>query len=127
MLALDGFKDLNDRFGHAAGDDLLRDVAGAIREAVRDQDTVARMGGDEFCVLLPETDLAGATALAERVLASVAGVTAGLDRVGASAGASAYPADGRIAGELLDAADQRLLEVKRGRPGRRGEPRRRAA
>jgi diguanylate cyclase (GGDEF)-like protein len=127
MLDHDGFKALNDRFGHAAGDDLLKDVAGAIRQAVRDQDTVARMGGDEFCVLAPETDLGGAAALAARVMESVAGVTAGLDRVGASVGASAYPVDGRTAGELLDAADQRLLEVKRGRPGRRVDVRRRAA
>ena len=56
MLDLDGFKQLNDRFGHPTGDDLLRDVAIALKRAVRDQDTVARIGGDEFCVLAPETD-----------------------------------------------------------------------
>jgi GGDEF domain-containing protein len=60
MLDLDGFKLLNDRFGHPAGDDLLREVAAALARAIRDQDIVARVGGDEFCVLAPETDAAGA-------------------------------------------------------------------
>ena len=91
MLDLDGFKALNDRFGHPAGDDLLRDVAGAIARAIRDQDTAARMGGDEFCVLAPETDLAGTEQLAERVLAAVATVTAGIEALGASAGVAALP------------------------------------
>lgn len=123
MLDLDGFKALNDRFGHPAGDDLLREVAMAIAGAVRDQDTVARMGGDEFCVLAPETDLTGTRQLAGRVLAAVATVTAGIDALGASAGVSAFPADGRNTAALLQVADQRLLESKR----RRGRGRARRA
>ena len=63
MLDLDGFKLLNDRFGHPAGDDLLRDVAAALAGVIRDQDTLARVGGDEFCVLAPETEDAGAERL----------------------------------------------------------------
>jgi diguanylate cyclase (GGDEF)-like protein len=126
MLDLDGFKALNDRFGHPAGDDLLRDVAAAIARAIRDQDTAARMGGDEFCVLAPETDLAGTEQLVERVLAAVATVTAGIEALGASAGIAAFPSDGTHATHLLEVADQRLLESKRRRGRGRGQ-RRRAA
>jgi diguanylate cyclase (GGDEF)-like protein len=123
MLDLDGFKLLNDRFGHPAGDDLLREVAVALSRAIRDQDTVARVGGDEFCVLAPETDTAGAQGLVARVEASVERVVAGVDVLGASAGAAVFPQDGTTADGLLEAADQRLLGAKRrgggGRTGRR--------
>ena len=114
-LDLDGFKLLNDRFGHPAGDDLLREVAGALARVVRDQDTVARVGGDEFCVLAPETDEAGAERLISRVETAVARVVAGADSLGASAGAAVFPRDGNSADGLLEAADQRLLAAKRGR------------
>jgi diguanylate cyclase (GGDEF)-like protein len=124
MLDLDGFKLLNDRFGHPAGDDLLREVAGALAGAIRDQDTLARFGGDEFCVLAPETDDAGARRLVARVEAAVARVVAGADSLGASVGAALYPHDGRSADDLLKAADQRLLGAKR---TRQTMPRRRRA
>src|SRR5579872_2804930 len=125
MLDLDGFKLLNDRFGHPAGDDLLRDVAVALGHVIRDQDTLARVGGDEFCVLAPETDDAGAERLTGRVEAAVARVAAGLDVLGASVGAAVFPQDGTTAPALLEAADQRLLGVKRDTGPGRG--RRRAA
>jgi len=119
MLDLDGFKALNDRFGHAAGDELLRDVAAAITEALRDQDTVARMGGDEFCVLAPETDIDGTRQLADRVQVSIAQVTVGLDRVGASIGAAVFRlVPGNIADILFDAggfvdpADKARIEAE---------------
>jgi diguanylate cyclase (GGDEF)-like protein len=118
MLDLDGFKLLNDRFGHPAGDDLLREVAAALARSIRDQDTVARVGGDEFCVLAPETDAAGAQRLVARVEASVARVVAGVDVLGASAGAAVFPHDGTTADGLFHAADQRLLGTK-SRRGRR--------
>jgi diguanylate cyclase (GGDEF)-like protein len=125
MLDLDGFKLLNDRFGHPAGDDLLRDVAVALGHVIRDQDTLARVGGDEFCVLAPETDDAGAERLMGRVEAAVARVAAGLDVLGASVGAAVFPHDGTTAPALMEAADQRLLGVKRDTGPGRG--RRRAA
>jgi len=125
MIDLDGFKRLNDRFGHAAGDDLLRDVAAALKESMRGQDTVARLGGDEFCVLAPETGESGTVGLATRVAQAVGSVTAGVDAVRASVGVAVFPDDGTTASALLEIADQRLLDAKRER--QRGRAQRRAA
>jgi diguanylate cyclase (GGDEF)-like protein len=113
MLDLDGFKHLNDRFGHAAGDDLLRAVAVGLERSMRAQDTVARIGGDEFSVLAPETDERGTHRLAARIVEAVAEVTAGVDTVEASLGIAVFPEDGTTAAALLHAADQRLLGAKR--------------
>ncbi|MEA2422753.1 MAG: diguanylate cyclase [Thermoleophilaceae bacterium] len=113
MIDLDGFKLVNDRFGHHAGDELLRDVAASLREAVRDQDTVARLGGDEFCVLAPETDRAGGAYLADRVRAAVRRVTTGLDTLSASVGVAVYPDDGTTPTAVLDAADSAQIAAKR--------------
>jgi diguanylate cyclase (GGDEF)-like protein len=125
MLDLDGFKLLNDRFGHGAGDDLLRGVAAALERSMRAQDTVARIGGDEFCVLAPETEARGTQRLASRITHAVAGVTAGIETVHASMGIAVFPDDGISVAALLHAADQQLLAAKRGRG--RGVGRRRAA
>ena len=119
MLDLDGFKSLNDRFGHLAGDDLLRDVATALQQTIRAQDTVARIGGDEFCVLAPETDRAGVERLESRLARAVERATAGVDMLSASLGTSLFPADGRSPEALLDAADHRLLAAKRALGARR--------
>jgi len=127
MLDLDGFKQLNDRFGHAAGDDLLRDVAGALRRAMRAQDTVARFGGDEFCVLAPETDEHGTERLAAKVSAAVRDVSVGMEAVGGSVGVALFPQDATSAAELMHAADERLLAAKRRRPAGAGRAQRRAA
>jgi diguanylate cyclase (GGDEF)-like protein len=127
MLDLDGFKQLNDRFGHAAGDDLLRDVAGALRRAMRAQDTVARFGGDEFCVLAPETDAPGTGRLAAKVSQAVRDVSVGMGTVGGSVGVALFPVDGTNAADLMHAADERLLEAKRHRPAGTGRAQRRAA
>lgn len=72
MVDLDNFKTINDTFGHMAGDALLRRVAAILSEIVRRSDMVSRYGGDEFLVLLPETDLEGADALSEKIRATVA-------------------------------------------------------
>ncbi len=127
MLDLDGFKQLNDRFGHAAGDDLLRDVAGALRRAMRAQDTVARFGGDEFCVLAPETDERGTERLAAKVSQAVRDVSVGMESVAGSVGVAVFPMDGRTVAELMHAADERLLDAKRRRPAGAGRASRRAA
>ena len=72
MLDLDHFKRVNDTYGHQVGDTVLKAMAGGVSEVLRPSDTMGRIGGEEFAVILPETDLVGATALAERIRAKVA-------------------------------------------------------
>ena len=72
MLDLDGFKEVNDTHGHSVGDRVLRGVARRCREALRESDIIGRFGGEEFTVILPGTDLAGASALADRLREHVA-------------------------------------------------------
>ena len=76
IVDLDDFKQVNDRHGHAVGDEVLVTLADRLRDSVRSADTVARLGGEEFALLLPETDLSGALAVAQRARTafSVAGV-----------------------------------------------------
>jgi len=119
ILDLDGFKLLNDRFGHPAGDELLCDVAAALTHAMRAQDTVARLGGDEFCVLAPETDGPRTVPLARRIAETVGEATAGVEALSASVGVAIFPEDGASATALLQAADERLLLAKRERSARR--------
>jgi diguanylate cyclase (GGDEF)-like protein len=112
-LDLDGFKLVNDRFGHDAGDEILRDVAAALHDAVREQDTIARLGGDEFCVLAPETGRAGGEQLAARISEKLARATTGVRGLSASVGVAVFPEDGRNAQAVLTAADQRQVDAKR--------------
>jgi diguanylate cyclase (GGDEF)-like protein len=123
-LDLDGFKLVNDRFGHAAGDDVLREIAHALEGAVRDQDTVVRLGGDEFCVLAPESGDAVAERLTARLRQAVAGAVGGLEGMGVSAGWAIFPQDGTTAEDLLAVADEAAMEAKRRTRG--GRPRRAA-
>jgi diguanylate cyclase (GGDEF)-like protein len=113
VLDLDGFKGVNDRFGHPAGDELLRDVADALAEVIRDQDTVARVGGDEFCVLAPETGVAGGDQLAYRIERAVVRATSGLSALSASVGVAVFPRDGGVPAQLIEAADSAQQEAKR--------------
>ena len=112
-LDLDGFKQVNDRFGHAAGDEILREVARALEKAVRDQDTVVRMGGDEFCVLAPEIGWEDAERLAERLEQAVASAVGGLDMLGVSVGFAVFPDEGWTAEHLLTRADEAGIAQKR--------------
>ncbi|MGQ9531750.1 MAG: GGDEF domain-containing protein [Desulfotomaculales bacterium] len=111
---LDGLKDINDAHGHRAGDAALRLVAGCLRANLRETDAAGRWGGDEFLVVLPHTDAAGAEAVMRRLKASCAALSAVLDfPVEVSCGAACCPEDGTQVEELLAAADRRMYQAKR--------------
>ena len=112
-LDLDGFKQVNDRFGHAAGDEILREIARALEKAVREQDTVARMGGDEFCVLAPEIGWEDAERLAARLELAVKNAVGGLDMLGVSVGFAVFPDEGWTPEHLLVRADEAGIAEKR--------------
>ena len=110
MLDLDRFKEINDSEGHAAGDRVLRFTAGTLRELSRLPDVVARYGGDEFAVVLPETRAEGATGFAERVRGRLA--DAG-DPVRVSIGVAELDVNMTLSAELFAAADAALYRAKR--------------
>ena len=116
FLDLDGFKAVNDLFGHTAGDRVLEVVAGRLRACVRESDTVARQGGDEFVILLPEVNSAGdAETLAAKLLAALAEpIPCGKEvaKIGVSIGMALYPRDGRDCDTLLAAADEAMYRAK---------------
>jgi diguanylate cyclase (GGDEF)-like protein/PAS domain S-box-containing protein len=116
LVDLDDFKQVNDRFGHRAGDAALREVAGRLAACMRKADTLARQGGDEFVVVIPE--LAGAadcdTVAAKilRALEQPVAIESRAVRLGASIGVSLYPADARDGEALLRNADAAMYRAK---------------
>jgi len=120
VLDLDNFKFFNDSYGHAAGDDVLRRVAGALRGCCRPYDVLARFGGDEFALLMPGSDLSTAASLSDRLQTTLAGL--GYRPEGAesaiplslSVGLAVYPEEGQDQQGVLEAADARLLRTKTG-------------
>lgn len=116
-IDLDGFKSANDQYGHAAGDAILKQVALRLEQGVRRSDIVARMGGDEFVVLLPGCpDLATATGVAEgltRRLAMAFNLPQCRIQLGASVGIACFPADGADHEALLASADRAMYAAKR--------------
>jgi diguanylate cyclase (GGDEF)-like protein/PAS domain S-box-containing protein len=116
LLDLDHFKHVNDTLGHPAGDKLLRDVAERLRALVRETDTIARMGGDEFAILQGAIAHASdATALAQRIIASVSEAYELEQRqviIGTSVGIAVGPADGLTADQLMRNADLALYRAK---------------
>ena len=121
LFDLDGFKDVNDTWGHAAGDRVLALVAERSRKCMRASDTLGRQGGDEFMALLPETGEEGALAVAEKLRACLTEsypLDGAAANVGASLGVSLFPDHGDDAEALLRNADAALYEAKRGGKGR---------
>ena len=115
IIDLDFLKEVNDRFGHPTGDLVIRRVAEAIRGTCREIDFAARYGGEEFTVILPETPLAGAIQVADRVRERIG--TEHFPRIGnitASIGVSNYPVNARSKEDLIRAADQALYVAKNG-------------
>ena len=104
LIDLDGFKEINDTRGHAAGDAVLRTVADRMTRVLRAQDTAARIGGDEFAVVLPNTDTDGASRAARRIVKALP--------VGASIGIAVFPDNGVTGEELLAHADQAMYRAK---------------
>lgn len=117
ILDLDQFKPVNDTWGHAAGDIVLRETAARIKRLVRRTDLVARLGGDEFVIVLPETSVADATAKLEEIRHALRftpiDVGAGSVSMTFSAGIAAAGPDGLTTQLLLGVADRRLLAAKR--------------
>ena len=111
-LDLNGFKALNDTVGHAAGDDLLKEIGAALEAIARPGDTVVRQGGDEFCLILPDTSAAHAGRAVNAVRAALSKIDAHGAKVTAGIGVSTYPKDAVHSGVLLHVADERLRENK---------------
>lgn len=114
VIALDlhGFKAINDRIGHDAGDDLLVAVAAALTGVVGEDGTVARLGGDEFCILAPGSSPARAQVTAALAQRSIAGISVHGATVSTGAGLAMYPHDGDTLEALLEVADEALRATK---------------
>jgi diguanylate cyclase (GGDEF)-like protein len=117
MMDLDELKQINDRLGHFFGDRVLRGVGEVIRAMGRKIDTAARYGGDEFVVLLPETDPTGAYVLAEKIRLGVADLSVEVNgtvlQPSVSIGVVSYPDDGMTSDELMITADSSMYRSKR--------------
>jgi diguanylate cyclase len=117
MLDLDGFKQINDRYGHTAGDEALCQVVAAVRRTLRTPDWLGRYGGDEFLLVLPETTLPAARALSTRIREVLSGTDLVADgrrlHLSASIGEVEFER-GEALEALLERVDRALLEVKRG-------------
>ena len=112
FIDCDNFKQVNDQFGHAAGDDLLRTIADAIQSSLRGVDTVARLGGDEFAMLLPESDVDAAATVWLKVRESLGAAVGDLD-VTFSVGLVTYRSAPASVEELVHSADEAMYEAKK--------------
>jgi diguanylate cyclase (GGDEF)-like protein len=125
MLDLHRFKEVNDKCGHPRGDEVLRAAATTLQKALRTSDSAFRIGGDEFALLLPQTETAQALALSKRVETVFAemlnplqlGVSVTMDH-----GVGTYPQDGEQADQLIRVADERLYRLKHANHTRTGRP-----
>jgi diguanylate cyclase (GGDEF)-like protein len=116
MIDSDNLKQINDKYGHKAGDRLLIKLVRSIQTELRDTDILARYGGDEFVVLLPEATVAGALDVAERIREAVRNMILEFDgefiNITVSMGIATYPKDGRTLDGLVDMADKGMYKAK---------------
>jgi diguanylate cyclase (GGDEF)-like protein len=117
MLDLDGFKKVNDTFGHKAGDMLLKEISKVMRAQLRDYDFLARYAGDEFVAIIPETNDADIRELCERIEKSVKAFKLPVENgqfasVGVSLGSACYPKAGETIDQIIIAADKAMNSVK---------------
>jgi diguanylate cyclase (GGDEF)-like protein len=115
LLDLDGLKAINDQYGHVAGDRALYRIAQILRDCCRSIDTAARHGGDEFALVLPETGMAAATLVAQRIC-ELLEKEAEQPALSVSIGIASHPKDAETIGTLLYAADKALYAMKDKRP-----------
>ena len=118
MMDLDGFKAVNDTYGHSTGDDLLRLVFGQMAQGVRNTDFLARYGGDELTLILSQSDLSAAQVVAEKITEGMKKIKFILPdkkkiSLGISGGIALYPMHGRTGPDLLRAADAALYQAKK--------------
>jgi two-component system, cell cycle response regulator len=117
MFDIDFFKRINDQYGHLAGDHVLRELARIVQERIRREEVFARYGGEEFVILLPETPLPGAAALAESLRARVANHSFVFQGeripVTVSIGTALLGENDKVAADLIQRADEKLYEAKR--------------
>jgi diguanylate cyclase (GGDEF)-like protein len=118
MIDLDGFKAINDCFGHPIGDSVLQQTAEALQRVLRATDVLTRYGGDEFAVILPETDLESAMHVAEKLKAALASTRLHLPHetqryISGCMGIAMYPLDAKNSEDLIRVADNRMYKAKR--------------
>jgi len=118
MMDLDGFKAINDTWGHVYGDQVLHDVSQFMNEALRSSDFLARYGGDELTMIIPESDVSSASEIGEKIRKRMEDFELTLpdgskEKLGVSGGIAIYPRHGRTASDMLRAADEALYRAKR--------------
>ncbi len=118
MMDLDGFKDVNDTYGHSTGDDVLRMVFSQMARGVRNTDFLARYGGDELTLILSQTEMSSAQVVSEKILEGMKKLKYKLPdgrrlKLGISGGIAIFPVHARNGSDLLRAADAALYNAKK--------------
>ncbi|MBA3842047.1 MAG: GGDEF domain-containing protein [Actinobacteria bacterium] len=112
LIDIDHFKSINDRYGHAVGDQVLQEVSTRLRTTIRADDAVFRYGGEEFCVIVEDGDASSSMLVAERALSALSAQPISAISVTASAGVAAWQSSFRSSEDLLLAADRALYNAK---------------